>query len=119
LKKDTIPPEPFSIEIYKEPLIFDGKYFLIFSAVDKQTGIDFYEAKEGDNSWQKQKSPYLLEDQQLNSIINVKAVDKAGNERIVSLGPLNQSKQPSYYWIIALILIGYIIIRKLIKSKKL
>jgi len=102
LKKDTIPPEPFDIEIQRDPSIFDGKYFLIFSTTDKQTGIDYYEVKEGKRDWKRAESPYLLEDQSLKSIIKVRAVDKAGNERIAEYLP---PKKPFPYWPIILILI--------------
>lgn len=81
-KQDTTPPEPFKISILSNPQIFHGKYFLIFYTSDKQTGIDHYEVKEGDMNWVRAESPYLLKDQSLQSIIKVKAVDKAGNERI-------------------------------------
>lgn len=124
LGKDTIPPESFEVEIHQNLSIFEGKYFLIFSTTDKQTGVDYYEIKEGEKDWQKEKSPYLLEDQTLKSIIKVKAIDKAGNERTVWIKPIEETKKPLPYWLIILILIGigaiWWIIRKLkIKNEKL
>jgi hypothetical protein len=113
LAADNIPPEPFTIEISQDQNIASGKYFLVFSAVDKQTGIDHYEVLESysdqsddtDNSannkinffskflkkifkskksvssaWVKASSPYILNDQTLKSQIEVKAIDRAGNE---------------------------------------
>lgn len=106
LEKDTIPPEPFEIEISRDPEIFEGKYFIIFLTTDKQTGIDHYEVKEGKKDWETGESPYLLEDQSLQSIIKVKAVDKAGNERIAEYLP---PVKPFPWWII-LIIIGLAII---------
>jgi hypothetical protein len=103
LTKDDIPPEPFEIKISQDPNIFGGKYFIVFSTTDKQTGIDHYEVKEGKRNWKRAESPYLLEDQSLKSIILVKAVDKAGNERIAEYIP---PKKPFPYWIIILILVG-------------
>jgi hypothetical protein len=117
LGKDDIPPELFEIEINQTPTIFEGKYFITFSTTDKQTGIDYYEVKEGDRDWQEVESPYLLEDQDLKSIIKVKAVDKSGNERIAEYLP-EIPKNP-LYWIIIPILVGvgiiWWIIRKLRK----
>jgi len=118
LEKDNVPPELFEIEIHQEPSIFDGKYFISFSTTDKQTGIDYYEIKEGKGDWKKVSSPYLLEDQSLQGKILVKAVDKAGNERIAEYSPL---RKPFPYLmllatIVALVIIGWII-RKL-KIKK-
>lgn len=103
LEEDKIPPEPFEVEVHQEPTIFEGKYFIIFSTTDKQTGLDYYEVKEGKEDWQKTTSPYLLKDQKLRGIIKVKAVDKAGNERVAKIIP---PKKQALYWIIILILIG-------------
>jgi hypothetical protein len=109
IKKDNIPPEIFKIEIHRNPAIFEGKYFITFSTTDKQTGVDHYEVQENKNwerenkKWKQATSPYLLEDQNLQSIIKVKAVDKAGNERIVGYKPLRKSKS-LIYWLIVLIL---------------
>ncbi len=113
LLKDIFLPEPFEIEIHQDPKIFDNKYFIIFSTADKQTGIDYYEIKEGKGDWKRAESPYLLEDQGLKSIIKVKAVDKAGNERTAEYMP---SKKPFPYWII-IIIIGLVIISWYIISK--
>ena len=118
LKKDNIPPEFFEIEIHQDPAIFDGKYFIVFSTTDKQTGIDYYEVKEGERDWQRVESPYLLEDQSLGSRIKVRAVDKAGNERVVKYIPPKVEK-PFPWWLIFLILVGVgIIIWRVIKKRK-
>lgn len=83
---DTNPPEDFEPIIFRDPDIFDGKYFLVFETKDLETGVSFYEVKEGRNSWKQAKSPYLLEDQSLKSLIRVKAVDNASNIRIATVG---------------------------------
>jgi hypothetical protein len=120
LSNDKIPPDPFVIEINRDPSIFEGKYFIIFSTTDKQTGLDYYEVKEGEGGWKRAESPYLLEDQSLESAIKVRAVDKAGNERIAEYVP--PKKQPSPYWIIILVLVGggivLLILRKIITKNK-
>ena len=114
LVQDKIPPEDFKIVIERSEAIFEGKYFITFSTVDKQTGIDYYEIKEGRGKWQKAQSPFLLENQDLRSIIKVKAVDKAGNERIAEYTP-----QREFSWlIIILILIGAGIIWWIIRKLK-
>jgi hypothetical protein len=90
--EDKIPPESFTPEITQ----IEGKYYLVFSTVDKQTGLDYYQiaeqaGKETQNyaelKWTKAESPYLLKDQKLKSYIYLKAVDKAKNERIVVIPP--------------------------------
>jgi hypothetical protein len=110
LAKDDIPPEPFEIKISQDPSIFGGKYFIVFSTTDKQTGIDHYEVAEQrrtlrqtTRNWKRTGSPYLLEDQSLKSIILVKAVDKAGNERIAEYRP---PQKPFPLLIIIPILVG-------------
>lgn len=85
VQEDKIPPEPFEVFLVQDPLLFEGKYFIVFQATDNQTGIDHYEIKEGKKDWKPGNSPYLLEDQSLKEKVLVKAVDKAGNERIVEL----------------------------------
>lgn len=116
LERDNIFPESFKIEIHQEPVIFDGKYFITFSTTDKQTGIDYYEIKEGKKDWKITNSPYLLEDQTLQSKILVKAVDKAGNKQIAEYRP---SEKSFIYLLIILILIGIIVwvIYKFVQKK--
>lgn len=109
IKKDNVPPEQFEMEIRREQSIFEGKYFIVFSTVDKQTGLDHYEILETrykkQEKWKVAESPYLLEDQELESIIKVKAVDKSGNERISEYSPLKKY----FPWRIAIIAILWLL----------
>jgi hypothetical protein len=97
---DTTPPEQFSIDLQRDKVAFNNKYFIVFNTTDKQTGIDQYQVMEEPISrlnafdwgranapWITARSPYTLKDQSLNSIIRVKATDKAGNEYIATLVP--------------------------------
>lgn len=114
--KDNLPPEIFKIEINQDPLIFEGKYFITFSTTDKQTGLDYYEVREGEGRWRRTVSPCLLEDQGLRSIIEVRAVDKAGNALVVEHQPTSKPT-PSSPIVLAYILMAigliYGITRKL------
>jgi len=106
---DTIPPEPFAIEIHQYPLIFEGKYFIIFSTTDKQTGLDYFEVKEGKKDFKKASSPYLLEDQALGKKIIVRAYDKAGNYREAEIKPSYKiTWKDGLYLILILVGIGAI-----------
>jgi hypothetical protein len=102
IRADDIKPEPFSIELLRDESVYNGKWFIVFSTLDKQSGLDYYEVYETDidreeyirgtrndkkSYWTEAKSPYLLKDQSLNSIIRVRAVDKAGNERLAGKIP--------------------------------
>ncbi|MFA6336692.1 MAG: hypothetical protein WCX23_01810 [Candidatus Paceibacterota bacterium] len=133
---DTVPPEDFFPQIGRDEFISEGKYFVSFAAKDKTSGVDYYEASEIDDwgifdfininkknlVWRKASSPYLLADQSLKSKILIKAVDKAGNERIAKVVPPNKT----VYWqagvllLILVILAGAIVVfkKKKIKVKK-
>jgi len=100
--KDIFPPESFKIYFARNEEIFNGKYYITFKAKDKQSGIAYYELNEKpvgfvflaksdieNLTFKKAQSPYVLEDQSLRSYVVVKAVDKAGNERVEILYPQN------------------------------
>jgi hypothetical protein len=90
---DTEPPDPFTPEIASDTSIFGGQYFLVFSTTDQGSGMAYYQVLEvpaGSSGgtltgWQRATSPYLLHDQTLSSDIYVRAVDRAGNFRVVEL----------------------------------
>jgi hypothetical protein len=114
LKEDRTPPEAFSLRISKDSLLYDNQKTLFFSTVDHQTGVDYYQVLEkkrigfikmGSEEWEKAKSPYLLKDQSLNSVIKVKAVDKAGNERVEEFNP-GYSWQDVGPWLLLILIIG-------------
>lgn len=100
-------PETFEPQIARDPEFFDGKWFLVFATQDKKSGISHYEVREDrtGKQWEKSGSPYVLRDQKLGSYIYVKAVDKAGNERISILPP----PRPLARYLIYLVIIGIII----------
>ena len=88
LRGDKIPPENFSVDIQRDENLFDGKYFVVFFTADKQSGLDYYEVKEtplsntrpdNNSKWEKTESPYILKDQTLQSVVSIRAIDKAGN----------------------------------------
>jgi hypothetical protein len=97
---DTIRPQEFSISLDQTSPSLRDRYYITFSTTDKQTGIDRYEVMEepltrlssftwggANRPWIEGRSPYILKDQKLNSIIRVKAIDKAGNEYIATYIP--------------------------------
>ncbi len=93
---DKIPPENFDLFVYEDNNIAPDKKALIFDTIDKDSGVSRYEVLEEKTGhllgwefkigrWTPATSPYVLQDQQMRSNIYVKAIDRAGNERIVSL----------------------------------
>ncbi|KKW37039.1 MAG: hypothetical protein UY81_C0006G0013 [Candidatus Giovannonibacteria bacterium GW2011_GWA2_53_7] len=97
---DTLPPDPFTPEVNHDANTFAGKYFLVFSAVDKQSGMNHFEITEEDPLHPgyarggsqliapiTATSPYVLKDQDLRSVIVVTAIDNAGNRQRIALPP--------------------------------
>jgi hypothetical protein len=146
LRQDTFPPEPFVVELQQNPAMFDGQYYVIFSTTDKQSGLDHFEIleiKPGEQigvmpsrnyidlllnrklpppEWKIANIPYLLSDQSLKSIIRVRAIDKAGNERVVEYIPPTSMQVatrpavfPIYATIVAVVLVILIFIIILIR----
>ncbi|OGM96162.1 MAG: hypothetical protein A3B86_02570 [Candidatus Yanofskybacteria bacterium RIFCSPHIGHO2_02_FULL_38_22b] len=79
--KDNKKPERFEILIGEDPRVFDGQKFISFFSTDKDTGIDRYEVKEGRGDYKIAQSPFLLFDQELRTVLKVRAYDVAGNYR--------------------------------------
>ena len=127
LVRDRVLPESFEIKIHQEPSIFEGKYFITFSTADKQTGLDYYEIAELNlferifkiEKWQKGISPYLLEDQRLWSIIEVRAVDKAGNVRMAEFKPAMKWSGLTSWALLVLAVVGLVsyLLKKLWRGK--
>lgn len=116
-EEDTTPPEEIFTEITNDPALFAGKWFIAFYTTDKESGISYYEVKEGDGEWIHTKSPYLLSDQSLTEKIFVKAIDRAGNIRVKEIAPsyplLSYKRSPLWGIIGVLLLVGmYFYLRK-------
>lgn len=111
-KADIAPPESFKPVVIQDKNIFDGKYALIFETQDKDSGVYYYQVREGNSDFILAESPYLLSDQTLRSAVEVKAVDRAGNIRIEKVFGtyLLFSLQKSIIWFI-LIGIGFLFLR--------
>ncbi len=125
--KDKEPPADFFPEIRQEELLFDGKQSLFFSTTDDQSGIDYYELSEQRRvgffpvereNWRRVESPVVLKDQQLRSIIKIRAVDRAGNKRTKVIHP-SPGWQDFVPWIIAGLLLGGLLLWQFKKLEKL
>ncbi len=127
IQQDDQLPSEFSITLARDESAFSGDYFITFNSLDKQSGIDHYEVMEesfldfnafkwgrADAPWIETESPYVLKDQALNSTIRVKAIDKAGNERIAVLVPDEALRKMSLDAIILVLTISGIIVLVLV-----
>lgn len=111
---DKEKPDTFTPEISHDPNLFDNKWFVVFVAQDKGSGISKYEIKESKynifnfSKWVVAESPYVLNDQSLNSNVWIKAIDKFGNERIVKINaikPLTWYANIDIWFIISLVIL--------------
>ncbi len=99
---DKIKPLPFTPVVSRNTSIAGNKFFVSFSAVDKETGISYYEIREKyvlvpffgpwlSADWQKSETPYILKLQHWWSKVYVRAYDGAGNFREeTALKPLDR-----------------------------
>lgn len=123
IRNDSQEPSDFAITLSQDEFAFSGRHFISFNAIDKQSGIDHYEVMEepfsefysfkwgrADAPWIVAESPYILSDQTLNSTIRVKAIDKAGNERVEVLVPDVAQRSLSKDKMIAIALISFFVL---------
>jgi hypothetical protein len=105
---DITPPEEFVPVLGYSQDVFDGKAFVSFIAQDKGSGIDHYEFTyayfwPSSDGWKPTTGSFEIGKEGLSKKIFIKAVDRLGNERVVSV------VGPSYYqtlslWVILIIL---------------
>lgn len=113
--EDTTAPDPFTIQVESTRDVFGGAYYAVFSTIDKQSGVDHYEISER-GAWRTITSPYKLADQSLKDI-RIKAIDKAGNERLGEYieGSAPPSQAPRYDLATLLALFAILIVLASIK----
>jgi hypothetical protein len=120
---DKTPPEVFLPEIGQDSHIYDGKKFVVFSATDKDSGIDRYEINEG-SGFVSAVSPYILIHQNGDVKIVVRAIDRAGNirEEVAGQNLSTNSSIVGYLrsiiWIILVVCIVLVLIVTVIKRRR-
>lgn len=94
LPVDTEMPEPFTPAISSSEDILNGEKFVVFAAQDNGTGVKYYETAStwvmspNEDEWSREISPKVLSKTELFKKIHIKAVDDAGNYRVVTIhGP--------------------------------
>ncbi len=113
---DIVPPT-ITASIVQDADLFDGKYALLFTAIDKESGIDHVELKEGNDQWKTIQSPYMLRDQSRDSILSLRAYDVAGNIATITIAPKSSAPSPTaiIILIIAALAILYVMYKKIIR----
>jgi len=120
---DTEPPELFKPVIVSSHYVSDTGYALVFQTRDVGSGIDHYEVKVADGEFLRAENPYPLDKSQIHSIIYVKAIDRAGNERTVKLENFFTAANSSFGLIIkvvvafSVVLILFIVFKKWAKHR--
>lgn len=102
-EKDVIPPESFTPVIRDELSFVSNQPVILFQTTDKQSGMAYYEIKEGEGPFLKAESPYKIKT--ATPQIIVRAVDKAGNIKEETLNisiPPPKSKIYPNLWKISL-----------------
>lgn len=100
ISNDNVPPEPFTIALAQDPDLFNNKKFLTFETTDEQSGIDYYEVREGSYPAVRAGTSYVLIDQKNTPEVTVVAYDKAGNSQT---SVFQSIKEVTNYWLIGLV----------------
>ncbi|MDB5254931.1 MAG: hypothetical protein JWL92_307 [Candidatus Nomurabacteria bacterium] len=109
---DSIAPT-ITASVVQEHDLFDGRYTLLFTATDKQSGIDHVELREGNGEWATIESPYVLQDQSRKSILSLRAYDASGNVGTITIAPVASSSALALIiLILILIIVVYVIYKK-------
>jgi hypothetical protein len=120
---DTELPEPFTPIFVFDPDVYDGADTLVFSTLDKGSGVDHFEVKEGlFGLYTRAVSPYHIKDQSRSKQISIKAIDHSGNVRVEIFYPQNWRPWYKQTQILGGIVVGcllvlwvlFIVVRKLL-----
>lgn len=104
--EDTTKPEEFIIVPGQNDNLFEGKKFVYFSALDNQSGIDYYDVSENGEKPVKSGSTYVLKDQSDTVRLSVTAYDKAGNKRTATY---SAGDGITWWFVIAVVMLGVVI----------
>lgn len=123
-KEDSIPPETFSILQGRSDDIAEGKWFISFATVDKQTGITGYEVEESiippylwflfSREKKLVESPYVLAGQNNTTYVLVRAIDLSGNTREALLSP----QVPLFWYLVILVLVMIGVLLCIVRRRK-
>lgn len=115
VSNDNNAPKPFTIEMVQDPNLYEGKKFLSFETTDDESGIWYYEVKEGNNPPVRTGNHYVLINQKSNLDITVTAYDKAGNFQVAVFSqsyPINWVRLGIALIVVCIIYGVYVIRRK-------
>lgn len=105
ISNDNVPPEPFTITLVQDSNLFNNKKFLSFETTDGQSGIDYYEVREGNYPAVRTGTSYVIIDQSNPPEITVVAYDKAGNSQT----SIFQNKKSTQWWVISAVSVALLL----------
>lgn len=107
VSQDLGKPEDFIIVPGQSDSLFEGKKFVFFSAIDNQSGIDYYEVSENGQPAVRSGSTYVPQDQSDKLKLTVTAFDKAGNKKVAKYSA--QGDGISWMFVIVVVLAGVVL----------
>lgn len=117
ISEDKTPPLSFEIDAGQDDSVFDGKKFLSFSTIDEQSGIKYYEVREGDLQPTHSDGTYILQNQDAPTEVTVLAVDGSGNVRESVYTPPHTISYLKLIVGILLIILLFVILRARLQSR--
>lgn len=112
VSSDSRSPEDFIVVLGQDSTLFDGKKFAFFSALDNQSGIDYYEVSEDGKPAVRSGSTYVLRNQGDDVKLKVVAYDKAGNKKTASYPASRPISWLSIFVVVAVVVVLKIVYKK-------
>lgn len=118
ISNDNVAPLPFTITMIHDSNLYGGKKYLSFETIDQESGISYYQVKEGDLPAVRTGTEYLLNDQNGSSDVVVTAYDKAGNFQVAIYSPEKSTNWMIVGAILVFIVVLYFTIKILRKRRR-
>lgn len=123
--QDFKAPSNINVDLGQDSSLFDGQKFINISATDLESGLAYFEVKEGNREPVKTTNSYVLQNQDQLEPVIIFAFDKAGNVSKKSLSTYRSTNPFNYLMIIidfiltlGLLISGFILYRIFKKIKK-
>jgi hypothetical protein len=98
------------VKVVRDQNLYDNKYVLVYRAVDRGSGIKEVLLREGDGSWKKIESPYVLTDQHRHSILALQANNFSGESVVTTIDPLPNRFGTLYTIVVTISLLIFIFV---------
>lgn len=118
ISKDNTAPISFQISLMQDSSLYDGKKFLLFDTNDTESGINYYEVREGNYPTIRTGNTYVLINQDSKIDVTVTAYDKAGNFQIATYKEREPIHWMSIFVTLIIIFVLYRVVRKIIRKRK-